>query len=74
MNGGTKLLQQRQVAWQLVADVSRIVDECSARQETNEEITGKIAHADSVSTLAIGSQHTGSDNPDPGMCLTVKIH
>ena len=50
-----------------MAEVNRILDEGSARQETNEEMTGKIAHAVSVSTLAMESETAGSDAAAPGL-------
>ena len=52
-----------------MAEVNRILDEGSARQETNEEMTGKIAHAASFSTLALESENAGSDVAAPGACL-----
>ena len=48
-----------------IAEVSRILDEGTARQETNEQMTGKIAHAASVSTLALESQNAGSESAGP---------
>lgn len=50
-------------AQQFLAEVSRILEEGTARQETSQEMTGKIAHAASVTNLAsLGSHPTSGDH------------
>lgn len=46
-------------AHQFLAEVNRILEEGSARQETSEEMTGKIARAASVTHLPSLGSHTG---------------
>ena len=40
------------VAKQFMAEVNRILEEGTARQESNQEMTGKIVHVASLSNLA----------------------
>ena len=47
-------------AQQFLAEVSRILEEGNARQESSEEMTGKIAHAASVNNLPSLSSHAPS--------------
>lgn len=47
-------------AQQFLAEVSRILEEGTARQETNQEMSGKIAHAASVTNLPSLSSHPNS--------------
>ena len=49
-------------AQQFMAEVSRILDEGIARQESNKEMTGKIAHVASVATLPSGSSYRAAGN------------
>ncbi len=45
------LSSSRPAAQQFIAQVNRILVEGSARQESDQEMTGKIAHAASASNL-----------------------
>ena len=49
-------------AQQFMAEVSRILDEGIARQESNKEMTGKIAHVASVATLPSASSYQAAGN------------
>ena len=56
-DGLKRLTPPGPAAQQFLAEVSRILEEGTARQETNQEMTGKIAHAASVTHLSsLGSQ------------------
>lgn len=55
-------------AQQFLAEVSRILEEGTARQETSQEMTGKIAHAASVTNLpSLGSHPTTGERTLPAL-------
>ena len=56
-------------AQQFLAEVSRILTEGTARQETSQEMTGKIAHAASVTNLpSLGSHPNSGKHPALPQC------